>query len=40
MFRSASLAADVTLRIIGLGAFTASVGGSIHTVFGGTGVPE
>ena len=42
IFRSASLAADtpVAFRIIGLGALTASVGGSIHSVFGGNGVPE
>ena len=30
----------MALRIIGLGAPTVSVGGSIHSVFGGTGVPE
>ena len=40
IFHSASLAADVALRIIGLGALTANVGGSIQSVFGGTGVPE
>ena len=30
----------MAFRIIGLGALTASVGGSIHSVFGGNGVPE
>jgi hypothetical protein len=40
IFRSASLPVDVALRIIGLGALTAKVGGSIHSVFGGNGVPE
>ena len=40
IFRSASLPVNVALRIIGLGALTASVGGSIHSVFGGNGVPE
>ena len=40
IFRSTALPVNVALRIIGLGALTASVGGSIHSVFGGNGVPE
>jgi hypothetical protein len=40
IFRSTSVPVDVALRIIGLGALTASVGGSIRSVFGGNEVPE
>jgi hypothetical protein len=40
IFHSASLFISVALRIIGLGALTANMGGSIHSVFGGNGVPE
>ena len=40
LFISASLAADVSLRIIGFGTLTASVGDTIQSVFGGTGIPE
>ena len=36
IFHSASLPVNVALRTIALGALTASVGGSIHSVFGGT----
>ena len=40
LFVSASLAITVSLRILGLGALTASVGGTIQSVFGGNGNPE
>ena len=40
IFHSASLSVNAALRTIGLGTLTASVGGSIHSVFGGNGVAE